>query len=88
MRMVVSEMSDMGLAMRRLDEQEANLLVNALQRSLDSKVILELDGDLLPCKGLESREDELQSKALTRRCRVRLESFERVRGLHVGLLLS
>lgn len=34
-------------------------LVDALQSALNGEIVLELDGDLLPCEGLECREDEL-----------------------------
>lgn len=36
-----------------------NSLVNALECALDGEIVLEFDGHLLPCEGLECRKDEL-----------------------------
>lgn len=48
-----------SLLERCLGEKDYSL-VNTLERALDGEVVLELDGHLLPCEGLERREDELE----------------------------
>ena len=56
---------------KMLVEVSAHSLVNALESALDSEVVLELDSDLLPCEGLECREDELSSVEMRVECKPR-----------------
>lgn len=60
-----------------------DLLINTFKCALNGEVVLEFNGDLLPCEGLESREYKLQVALSMRRRERCSEQLVRVSRLRV-----